>query len=545
MRSPRQSRLLWLALCAGVGPLSPQARAIVTFGGTGNNYGEAPGNVGIYEGMFDTGFTATPITGNMILTASHLFPATTTTFVYNNGTATATTYTVQVAATLDDLAAWEIAPNQTGAFSLTAPIYTGDSEVGSTIVDVGRGYQRGVAITGGWDWAGEQGPFSWGTNTVSAVVSDTQLGTSGALGGDFLEDDFNDENPSSPGYNANECMVTPYDSGGGVFIDVGGQYQLAGVNSVYDGVYDSSGNSVGATLYDVYGYYYLNSQNAPVQITTHGPESSFATRISSRQNFVELVDGAIPASQAAMYPINDDGLLTLYSNLTTGAITGGAQVLLGPDETVKMTMANNSGDSAISSLTIDNGSTLDITNNAITIDYGDGTDPIASIAALITSGYAHGTWTGTGITSSSAQGNSGSYGIGYADSADPGNPAGLASDSIEIMYTLLGDANLDGKVNGIDFDLMAMHFNQAVTDGWDEGDFNYDGKVNGSDFLVLAENFDQAANQSASAATDLAALEAFATANGIEINLPEPASAGVMVVVGLAVLRRRRSRPQR
>ena len=50
------------------------------------------------------------------------------------------------------------------------------------------------------------------------------------------------------------------------------------------------------------------------------------------------------------------------------------------------------------------------------------------------------------------------YGIGYADSADPGNPAGLASGHIEIMYTLLGDANLDGKVNSVDFAILATQF---------------------------------------------------------------------------------------
>ena len=57
--------------------------------------------------------------------------------------------------------------------------------------------------------------------------------------------------------------------------------------------------------------------------------------------------------------------------------------------------------------------------------------------------------------STAAQSNAGSYGIGYADSADPGNPAGLSSGQIEIAYTLLGDANLDYKVNGTDFNLMA------------------------------------------------------------------------------------------
>ena len=61
-----------------------------------------------------------------------------------------------------------------------------------------------------------------------------------------------------------------------------------------------------------------------------------------------------------------------------------------------------------------------------------------------------------------------------------GNPSGLLAGQIEIMYTLLGDANLDNKVNGTDFNLMATNFNQAVTNGWDKGDFNYDGKVNGA-----------------------------------------------------------------
>ena len=37
-----------------------------------------------------------------------------------------------------------------------------------------------------------------------------------------------------------------------------------------------------------------------------------------------------------------------------------------------------------------------------------------------------------------------SYGIGYADGAD-GAVAGLPSGEIEIMFTLLGDANLDGR----------------------------------------------------------------------------------------------------
>ena len=131
--------------------------------------------------------------------------------------------------------------------------------------------------------------------------------------------------------------------------------------------------------------------------------------------------------------------------------------------------------------------------------------------------------------------------VGYADAADPGNPAGLAAGQIEVMYALLGDANLDGKVNGTDFVIMATNFNQSGM-SWDQGDFNYDGNVNGSDFVLLADNFNQYASESSVAATDLAALESFAGANGISVNVPEPGVAGVLLVIGLTGIRKRRKR---
>jgi hypothetical protein len=199
----------------------------------------------------------------------------------------------------------------------------------------------------------------------------------------------------------------------------------------------------------------------------------------------------------------------------------------------------------VSSLAISGSGTLDITNNHIIVNYsGLSTDPIiGSIAAWIKSGYNGNTWTGAGITSSIAASNLGKYGIGYAASSDSGNPAGLSSGQIEIKYTLLGDANLDGKVNGTDFTILATNFNQSVTAGWDKGDFNYDGKINGSDFLLLAGNFNQSASGSAVAGDDLAAVDAFAAANGMSLSptsVPEPASMGLLAAAGLGMLSRRR-----
>jgi hypothetical protein len=192
-------------------------------------------------------------------------------------------------------------------------------------------------------------------------------------------------------------------------------------------------------------------------------------------------------------------------------------------------------DNEVNSLSIEGGQ-LDITNTKLFIDYGSGADPIASIAAWIASGYADGAWNGPGIISSAiatADAASGlSYGIGYADGAD-GVVAGLPSGEIEIMFTLLGDANLDGTVNSEDFSRFSEHLGQSGM-SWDGGDFNYDGTVNSEDFSPFSHNLGQTASLAAGAGD----LEA---ANGISVaNVPEPMSAGMMVMAGLGVLGRRR-----
>src|SRR5208283_3877185 len=121
------------------------------------------------------------------------------------------------------------------------------------------------------------------------------------------------------------------------------------------------------------------------------------------------------------------------------------------------------------------------------------------------------------------------YGLGYADSADAGNPAGLASGTIEVKYTLLGDANLDGVVNAVDFGILAANFNKGVT-GWDKGDFNYDNVVNAVDFGELAANFNKGATGTSIGvpAYEDPQILAFAAANNLLADVPEPASVGLL-----------------
>jgi hypothetical protein len=242
--------------------------------------------------------------------------------------------------------------------------------------------------------------------------------------------------------------------------------------------------------------------------------------------------------------VTNNGLLDVIANQTIGAINGTGGVTVGNGATSNtLKLAFNSGQSTMTFLTVNGNAAFDITNNQLIINYGS-SDPIATIADYIKSGYNGGAWNGPGIVSSAAQTRTNGllYGVGYADGAD-GVVTGLSSGQIEVMYTLLGDANLDGQVNGEDFTILAANFNEPVT-GWDQGDFNYDGVVNGEDFTVLAANFNQEASGAASAG-DVAALDAFAAANGLPVVVPEPGTGLFLAVSVAAVLSSRRRRIHR
>jgi hypothetical protein len=102
-----------------------------------------------------------------------------------------------------------------------------------------------------------------------------------------------------------------------------------------------------------------------------------------------------------------------------------------------------------------------------------------------------------------------------------------------VAYTLLGDANLDGAVNGSDFAILASNFDKAVS-GWNQGDFNYDGAANGSDFATLAASFNQGANQSG-------ITGGLSSNDSSPASIPEPATASLLAIATLSMLRRRRT----
>jgi autotransporter-associated beta strand protein len=309
------------------------------------------------------------------------------------------------------------------------------------------------------------------------------------------------------------------------------------------GVLVMDGGSSNAAINDSIGSHLIS---APVKLNTN-------TAITVTNSGTSLqISGAIGGSGGITLS-GGGNLLLDAANTYAGATTiSGGKLIVGVANALpnnnkltigasgKAQLATSTGGETLSALTINTGGSLDLTNNHLIINFS-GTDPIATIRGYLTSGYAGGAWSGNGIDTSAV--TSSGFGLGYADGSD-GVVAGLSSGQIEVKYTLYGDANLDGVVSGADFTILASNLGKSVS-AWDKGDFNYDGVVSGSDFTLLAAGLGKAANGAdiSLPSSDFAALDAFAAANGLMADVPEPGPGALLVfgVLGILMRRHRRS----
>jgi hypothetical protein len=242
--------------------------------------------------------------------------------------------------------------------------------------------------------------------------------------------------------------------------------------------------------------------------------------------------------------VSNSGVLEVYANQTLGAVSGAGSVIVGNGLAANtLTFAANTTGISMSALTINGSSALDLNNNHFFINFGANPDPIAMIRQYLVNGFNNGLWNGAGGIDSSAANSS--YGIGYADGSD-GIVTGLLPGQIEVAYTLYGDANLDGVVNGADFTILASNLGKAVF-GWDKADFLYTGAVSGADFTALVGNLGKSASGAdvVLPAADYAAIDAFAAANGLMADVPEPAAASLLALNVLTLLLRRQRNGKR
>jgi hypothetical protein len=182
-----------------------------------------------------------------------------------------------------------------------APIYTGTTS-GKEIVVVSNGRTNGDAVSGhGWEANGDQ-DYQWGTNNIEGDITSVN-------GQSVLDWDFDNS-------NSNEYSLADLDSGGGVFINDGGTWKLAGINYLtgvivrdrfgnpirFEGTDFSESDTgadsfVGSGLYDAEGLFFDDDGGTPwPQVADGNNESaqawSFATDLTA--NTTWLNDKIVP-----------------------------------------------------------------------------------------------------------------------------------------------------------------------------------------------------------------------------------------------------------
>ncbi|HEY1921846.1 MAG TPA: PEP-CTERM sorting domain-containing protein [Tepidisphaeraceae bacterium] len=309
--------------------------------------------------------------------------------------------------------------------------------------------------------------------------------------------------------------------------------------------FGSAANALGSTVGGISGVGSIEIAGPGIVQFAFANTYSGGTTVDSGATLTASADNGLPNNHALV----NNGTTNIQGSATLSSLTGTGKLNISPgsDATSIVKLATNSGLATEGGLTIAANSAFDISNNHAIISYAPGTQATfdSTIRGYLVSGYASGAWNGaTGIESSTAAVTSG-YAVGYADGAD-GVVAGLSSGQLELKYTLSGDANLDGIVSGVDFTILVGNLGKSVN-AWDKGDFNYDGVVSGVDFTALVGNLGKAANGAdvTLPAADLAAIDAFAAANGLLASVPEPTSAGLLIAAGVGMLARRRRNASR
>ncbi len=232
------------------------------------------------------------------------------------------------------------------------------------------------------------------------------------------------------------------------------------------------------------------------------------------------LDATAGVSGGASVTLTKSGPGTLRAgNLRVGAVNtvGGALQIL-----PQLQPNTSAGASFVRSLTIAAGAGVDLTNNALVIDY-TGATPIAALRSQLADARL--------ITSAS-----GSLGYGEASTLGLSDFAGQPVDtsSLLIKFTYPGDANLDGQVDITDLSALATSWQTGGV--WTGGDFDYSGFVDISDLALLASNW-----QAGVSAPGLGLEQAMSGVGFGGIAVPEPGAVfGVFGLVGLVCQRRRR-----
>ena len=246
------------------------------------------------------GLVGTPIASNLFISAQHVGGTVGETFSLQGIGYT----TVESFPDPDsDLIVWRVC----GTFPAFALPYPRQDEAGRNLVWFGRGLGRGNPVYGpggtnaapvGWLWGQAPGVLRWGEAKVTGSSPE------GPNGSSLLEVDFD------PQTSPDAVCLAGGDSAGGLFIQDGTQWKLAGVNYSVSGPFNTTNSGPGfdAALFDARGFYTggENQWELIPQSPSPQPSTSYATRISARQAWLQgILQAHGPASPPLLESAGD------------------------------------------------------------------------------------------------------------------------------------------------------------------------------------------------------------------------------------------------
>lgn len=236
-----------------------------------------------YEGAWGS-FLGTAIAPNYFVTAKHVGGSVGGTFTYQG---VPYTTTASFSSPNSDLNIWQVS----SSFPTYAPLYGSSDEAGRNLVVTGRGPARSDTVVNnvfgdpaGWTTGGGGGTQRWGENVVAARED-----WGGSLG-TLLRADFDRTG------GANEAMLGSGDSGGGVFIQEGGTWKLAGINYGISGPYNTTASDSGAfygAIYNRDGLYQKTGASWAfvVRDGIDSPAYWYSTSISANLSWIQSTAG--------------------------------------------------------------------------------------------------------------------------------------------------------------------------------------------------------------------------------------------------------------
>ncbi len=445
--------------------------------------------------------------------------------------------------------------NFTSAGYNTTPVYLAGtySSVGSSIIKAGAGtltlsgnnsYTGGTMLNSGQlninspTALGDPGTFTINGGTIDCTQSGGVVLTNNnpqAWNGDvyFVGSNSLDMGTGAVAMNGNTQVTV-----GANTLSIGGAIS----NAIGSGLTKAGGGTL--VLYGANTYTGMTTVNAGTLAYGANNVIAGAVTVNAGEFALGGYSGTVTGVTltGGLISSTSSGTLTSTSdfNVQNGSITANLAGTVGLTKTTSGTVVlgslsgyTPSGSLTYTGLTTINGGTLEaigagglglLTSAGLNIEHGAAVldftglidpptlDPIAN--TLMQQARANG-WVIDGthpVGSTTAAANPLIDALGWTDTVVGGRTV------LTVMYTLCGDANLDGVVNGADLNVVLSNYNKTGM-YWSQGDFNYDGTVNGADLNKVLSNYNQSVSVGAAvpepstlllAAAGLAGLLAYA-----------------------------------